>query len=682
MPAEPIQFNRMPRLLSLLFLAVALFAQKAPFDFSAMMKLKRISEPAVSPDGKLVAFTVQTVDLEKNTRPRQIWIVPLNGGEPKPLTNEGANSRALWSPDSKKIAFLSTRGGVSQIWTMDPDGSNSKQISSLSTEADGHLWSPDGKSFVFTSEVYPDCGADDACNKKKLDEDAKNKVKAKTYTSLLYRHWTQWQGARRKHILVMPAEGGAAKDLTPGSRDIPPFSLGGPDDYAISPDSKELCYGANLDPDQAYSTNAELYTVPLEGGEPKKISTSPGADNGPQYSPDGKWIAWRMQVRAGYESDRWRLVAMARDTGKISVLTESLDRMVTGFTWFPDSTKIAMTVEDRGRQNVQMIPVAGGGARVITPGAAHIDDAVFTADGKTLVYTEQSGSSPVEIYRAVSNEKTPTPLTHLNDAVLNEYQLTPLEDFSVKGAEDASVHTYLVKPPNFDPAKKYPALILIHGGPQGAWGETFSYRWNQQVFAAAGFVVAMPNPRGSTGYGQKFTDDINGDWGGRVYDDVMAVTEYVAKLPYVDGDRMAAAGGSYGGYMANWLQGHTDRFKALVTHAGVYDLRSKAGETEELWFPKWELKGMPWENPEMYERWSPSNFVKDFKTPMLVIHGELDYRVVTGQALQLFTALQTQKVPSKLLLYPDEGHWILKPQNSELWYKTFLEWITEWTRKK
>jgi len=680
--ATILDMRRVYPLLLAVVLPGAALAQKTPFDAAAMMQLKRISEPAVSPDGKWVAFTVMSIDVENNARPRQIYAVSTTGGTPRALTSTGRNERPRWSPDSKQIAFVSDRGGSSQIWLMDADGSNARQLTFLSTGAAGEIWSPDGKALVFTSDVYPEC-ADDACNQKRADAEKKSKVKARIYTHLLYRHWTEWRGATRRHILTIPAEGGKARDLTPGIQvDVPPFSLGGPDDYAISPDGKEVCYAANLDQDQAFSTNSELYLVPIEGGEPKKISTSPGADNSPAYSPDGKYIAWRMQARAGYESDRWRLVVYERATEKQTVLTESLDRPVTGFTWHPDSTRLAFTIEDRGRQVAQLIPAAGGGMRMLTQGAAHVDDLQFTADGKTLVYTEMSGSRPVEIYSAKSGDRAPKPLTGLNDEVLARHHLTPLEDFTVTGAEGAQVQSFLVKPPDFDASKKYPALILIHGGPQGAWGESFSYRWNQQVFAAAGYVVAMPNPRGSTGYGQKFTDEINGDWGGKAYDDIMAVTDYVSKLPYVDSERMAAAGGSYGGYMANWILGHTNRFKALVSHAGVYDLRSEGGETEELWFPKWEFGGMPWEKPEVYEKWSPSTFARDFKTPTLVIHGELDYRVPLGQGLQLFTALQAQKAPSKLLVYPDEGHWVLKPQNSMLWYKTFLDWTGEWTAKK
>ena len=349
---------------------------------------------------------------------------------------------------------------------------------------------------------------------------------------------------------------------------------------------------------------------------------------------------------------------MERSSGEARILTENLDRWVGSFAWAPDSSRLFFTEEDRGRQLIQMIAVTGGASRAVASGRSYLDDIQLSADGKTMIYTEQSASRPVEIFRASSTGGTGVALTRLNDDLLARYQLTPAEEFWTEGAEQAQVHSFLVKPPGFQADKKYPVLFLIHGGPQGAWGESWTYRWNAQVFAAAGYVVVMPNPRGSTGYGQKFIDDINADWGGRAFGDIMAVADSVAKLPYADPDRTAAAGASYGGYMVDWLLGHTTRFKALVSHAGVYDLRSEFGETEELWFPLWEFRGAPWDDPEMYARWSPSFFVKEFKTPTLVTHGELDYRVPVGQGLQLFTALQLQKVPSKLVLFPDEGHWI------------------------
>ncbi len=664
-----------------LLIATTLPAQKKPFDVQAMLQLKRIGEPQVSPDGKLVAFTVMSIDLDKNTKPRHIYTVPLNGGTPTQITHEGSvNERPRWTPDSKQIAFVSNRGGSAQIWIMNADGSQARQLTNISTEASGILFTPDAKHILFTSDVYPDC-PDDACNKKKLDAEAQSKVKARIYTSLLYRHWTEFEGARRKHLMIVPVEGGVAKDLTPGARHVPPFSLGGPDDYAIAPDGKEVCYVMNPDPEPALSTNSELYVIPIEGGEARKITLNPGADNSPQYSPDGKWIAFRSQQRAGYESDRWRLAVLDRSSARVSILTENVDRHVNSFAWSTDSRRLFFVTEDRGRSVLQMSPVTGGAARILISAPGHLDDVQFSADGKTMVYSEMTGSRPTELFTVASSGGSARALTKMNDTLLAEHTLTPLEDFWVTGAEDAKVHSFLVKPPNFRPNQKYPVLFLIHGGPQGAWGESWSYRWNPQVFASAGFLVVMPNPRGSTGYGQKFTDDINSDWGGKVYDDIMAVVDHVSGLPYADSNRMAAAGGSYGGYMVNWMLGHTNRFKAFVSHAGVFDLRSMAGETEELWFPMWEFRGMPWDNPDVYQQWSPSYYVNEFKTPTLVIHGELDYRVPVGQGMQLFTGLQLKKVPSKLLLFPDEGHWILKPQNSVLWYNQFIEWVTEWTKK-
>ncbi|HTS77663.1 MAG TPA: S9 family peptidase [Bryobacteraceae bacterium] len=657
-------------------------AQKPTFDVQMMMRLSRISEPVLSPDGRSVAFTVQTVDLDQNTKPKQIYVVGVNGGLPHQLTHDGTNNeRPRWSPDSRQIYYVSNRDGSSQIWRMDADGTNAAQISRLSTEAGGILVSPDGKKIVFQSNVFPECGSDDACNKTKIDQESKSKVHARIYNSLLYRHWNEWQSKRRQHLLVMNSDGTNVKDLTPGTHDVPPFSLGGPDDYAISPDSLELAFAMNVDTNLATSTNSDIYTVPLAGGDPRKITISPGADNSPQYSPDGRYLAFRSQQRAGYESDRWRLMVLERATGKTTNLTEALDRWVESFTWSPDSNRLFFTVEDRGRTSLWMIPLTGGGAATIASGDTSLDDVQFSADNSFMIYTEESGSHPAEIFRASSSGGLGIPLTRMNDSLLENSTVRPLESFSVESADKTRVYAFVVKPPNFSESQKYPVLFLLHGGPQGAWGETWTYRWNAQVFASAGYLVVMPNPRGSTGYGQKFIDDINGDWGGKVYDDIMAVVDYVTALPYADPDRMAAAGGSFGGYMIDWMLGHTTRFKAMVSHDGVFDLRSMAGATEELWFPLWEFKGMPWENPEMYEKWSPSYFVKDFHTPTLVFHGELDYRVPLDQGLQLFTALQMQKVPSKIVVFPDEGHWVLKPQNSVLWYTQFLDWIGEWTKK-
>ena len=669
----------------------ASFADKAPFTFDAMMKIARIDDPQLSPEGKQVAFTVAAVDLPANAKPTQIYVVPVEGGSPVRLTTEGAsNTRPRWSPDSKRIFFVSDRKDGTQVWSMNADGSDQKQVTTVPTSADGVIVSPDGKLILFTSGVFPNCGAvnavpgadyDAACNKTSLDQEAASKMHARVYTSLLYRHWTQYQGKQRQHLLIQAADGsGKIRDLTPGDLNVPPFALQGPEGYVFSPDSTQITYVANTDRDLASSTNSDLFTVPAAGGEAKRITTNPGADEGPLYSPDGKYLSYRTQIRSGYESDQWRLAILDLQAGKMNTLTDSLDRWVESYTWSPDSKRIFMTIDDHGTNPLLMMPAEGGPMRTIAQGRSSISNVQFTSDDKAMIYLDQSGSHPAEIYRASSKDRSGVPLTHLNDGILNDYQLTPLESISVDGADGAKIESFVVKPPGFNPNKKYPILFQIHGGPEGDWGESWSYRWNAQVFAAAGYVVVLPNPHGSIGYGQAFTDAVNGDWGGRAYDDIMATVDYVSGLPYADRDRLVAAGASYGGYMIDWILGHTDRFKALVSHDGVYDLRSEMGTTEELWFPKWEFQGFSWENPELYEKWSPSVYVKNFKTPTLVVQGDLDYRVPVGQGQQLFTALQEMNVPSKLIQFPDEGHWVLKPQNSQFWYSNVIDWLNQYTR--
>lgn len=669
---------RIPARLAIALLPALVFAQKQPFNADALLKIQRIGDPQLSPDGRTVAFGVSTPDLTANKNVKSIWVILTAGGTPRKLMD--AAERPRWAPDGKRIFYTGTQSGTSQIWSINPDGSDPKQVTHLSTEAAGQIVSPDGKYLVVTSDVYPDCGADDACNQKQLDANKNRTTDARLIKSLLYRHWNIWTGDRVTHLLSIALEDGKTVDLSPGNRVTPPFSLGGPDDYAISPDSAEVAFAQNADPIPAGGTNNEIYIEPITGGTPVKVSTSPGADNSPAYSPDGKSLAWRTQERAGYESDRWRIAVMDRAFKQVTVITDQIDRQVNGFLWSPDSRSIFFTAVDRGLQAIQLIPATGGGGRLIVSGHATFDNMQISADNRTIVFTRESGSSPSEIWRGTSSGGQAVPLTHLNDGLLGQYQFTDLEEMSTLSADNTPIQSFIVKPPNFNAAQRYPVIMLIHGGPQGEWGESWTYRWNAQVFAGAGYVVVMPNPRGSVGYGQKFTDDINQDWGGKPYTDIMAVTDAVSKLPYVDANRMTAAGGSYGGYMINWILGHTGRFKALITHDGVYDLRAEAESTEELWFPMWEFGGMPMDKPDVYDKWSPSQYVKDFHTPTLVIHGELDYRIPYSQALQLFTELQLQKVPSEILLFPDEGHWVLKPRNSSLWYKTFLDWIGNWTK--
>ncbi len=675
-------------LLLLLLSSVLCLAQaKRPFTFEDMMNVKRVGEPIVSPDGKWVVFAAQDVSLAENKKTPHIWIVPITGGEATKLTNLLAGEdRPRFAPDGKQLAFISAAEGSQQVWTVGFDPAtgkvvgDAKRITNISTEADGELWSPDGGSILLVSQVYPEC-KDDACNKKKDEERASSKVKASVFTRLFYRHWSTYYVGKRSHLFIVPAEGGEARDLTPGDHDVPPFSLGGQDMYAFSPDGKEIAYTSNIDEVEATSTNNEIFLVPSAGGTPKKISVSKGSDSTPLYSPDGKYIAWRMQVRAGYESDRFRLVVYERATGKITNLTERFDRWVDSIAWSPDSKHLYFTAGDKGESPIYTVPVSGGKVTEVTRGTN--GDLAFTPDGKTLVFGRVSVMAPTEIYALALKGKHATPLTRINESVLAQVAMQPLEPFWFVGSQQAKVQGFLVKPPGFDPMKKYPVKFLIHGGPQGAWGDEWSYRWNPELFAASGSVVIMINPRGSTGSGQRFVDDINGDWGGKVYLDLMMGLDYAErKYPFIDKTRECALGASYGGYMVNWLEGHTRRFKCLVSHDGMFNAESAYGSTEELWFNEWEFRGTPWTNRALYQKWSPHMYASAFKTPILVVHGQKDYRLDVSEGFQLFTTVQRLKVPSKMLYFPDEGHWVLKPQNSQLWWKTVNDWVDQWVGSK
>jgi dipeptidyl aminopeptidase/acylaminoacyl peptidase len=703
---------------------------KRPMTFEDLQKMKRLGETAVSRDGKWLAYSVTTVSLEQNKKTAELWIQAIAGGEAKPLAvAQPGDSGPQFTSDGKHLLFLSSRSGSQQVWAADFDAetgtaSNPKKLTAITTEADNALWSPDGRSVVFTSSVYPDCPAitaadamtGDKCNADRDAAQAASKVKAQVFTHLLYRHWNHFTGDKRSHLFLLSVESGAVRDLTPNdSHDVPPFSLEGGGGFAFAPDSKELAFTENLDEEPAISVSAKIFTLDLTNpaAKPVAISNSKGGNFNPAYSPDGKYLAWRSEARAGYEADRFQLMIYDRAAKTIKDLLPKFDRWVDEFAWAVNSKTVYLSTGEAGASPLFAATLDGSLTQLTNPDKrGEFSDLHPLSDGKALLAAKVTVQSPSEVVR-LDLEKVQggtaslqsmwlkpsgldlrkngfvetSAITHLNDALLSQLDLPAMEDFWFTATDETKLQGFVIRPPAFDPAKKYPVKFLIHGGPQGAWGDAWSYRWNAELFAANGYVVVMINPRGSTGYGQAITDGVNGDWGGKPFSDLMTGLDYAEQhFSFLDKSRECALGASYGGYMANWILGHTDRFKCIVTHDGMFDPESAYGTTEELWFNEWEFKGKPWdyygkpdsENP--YRKWSPMLSAKNFKTPTLVVHGQLDYRLDVGEGLQLFTTLQRLKVPSKMLYFPDEGHWVLKPQNSQLWYKTVNDWVDQWTK--
>jgi dipeptidyl aminopeptidase/acylaminoacyl peptidase len=685
---------------------------KRPMTFEDLMKMKRLGETAVSPDGKWLAYGVTTVNLDQNTKTAELWIQAITGGEPKKLdVAQPGDSGIQFASDGHSVLFLSGRQGGQQVWTADFDAAtgataNPKKLTAISTEAGDALWSPDRHSVLFTSTVYPDCPAitavdaatGDKCNADRDSAAAASKVKAQIFTHLLYRHWNHFTGDKRSHLFLLTVASGALRDLTPNDpHDVPPFSLdGGGCGCAFAPDSKELAFTENLDPEPAISVSAKIFTLDLTNpaAKPVAISTSQGGNFNPAYSPDGKFLAWRSQARAGYESDKFRLVVYDRTAKTIKDLLPKLDDWIVEFAWVPDSQIVyitngflGVTKLDSVTQNREEEVFGRSLVRSLLPSSdvGEWSDLHPLRNEDAIVVTGMNVQHPIEVFELRNTEGTQ--ITHLNDILLAQLDLAPLEYFWFTAADKTKLQGFIIRPPGFDPAKKYPLKFLIHGGPQGAWGDSWSYRWNAELFAANGYVVVMINPRGSTGYGQAIVDGVNGDWGGKPFTDLMQGLDYAEQhYPFIDKTRECALGASYGGFMANWILGHTDRFKCIVSHDGMFNPESAWGSTEELWFNEWEFKGKPWdyyskpdaENP--YRKWSPAMSAKNFKTPTLVIHSQLDYRLDVAEGFQLFDTLQRLKVPSKMLYFPDEGHWVLKPQNSRLWYKTVNDWVDEWTK--
>ena len=653
-------------------------AQKRAITIDDYLALKSVGDPQLSPDGRWVAYSVTEPSLKDNRGISRIWLADVATGQGRQLTGGGPGSdrQPRWSPDGRTLAFVSTRESGAQLWVLPMGtGGEARRVTSLPDGVFDPLWLPDGTGLVVTSDIKWPPG------QQEIDRrNGEFPTEARIWTEWMWRHWDDWRAGKRQHLFVVTLADGSARDVTPVDHDVPAIATSGDGDVSVAPDGREIAVAMHGDSTVADNTNVDIYLIDRDGGREtgdgamRQLTTGQGADNTPRYSPDGKWLAYLSMERAGFEADRLRLMLVGRSDRRTVEATKGWTLSVGSYSWCPDSKCIYAVVEERGRDNIYRIDIPSFRRSVAIGSSGVNTNAQGTPDGRGLVYLHQSNTQPNEVW--VSTRQ----LTHHTDQALAALDLRPLEEYGFVGALGDSVFGWILKPPAFDPAKRYPLVYLIHGGPQGAWTDYWGARWNYALFASRGYVVAAVNFHGSTGYGQKFTDAISQHWGDHPYDDLMKGLDVVARLPYVDSTRMGAAGASYGGYMIYWIAGHTNRFKTLVAHDGVFNPVSMAGSTEELWFVDWEFGGTPYANRALYEKWSPVNFVQNWKTPILIVHSQLDYRVDLSEGYQAFTAAKRLGVPAKFLYFPDEGHWVLRPRNRRLWWGTVLDWMDQYLK--
>lgn len=655
------------------------------FGFDDMIAMRRVESVTASPDGQEIAFVVKIADLAANKWRSDIWIQKIDGTDLRRLTDHpDADHSPKFAPDGKSVLFLSSRGGSTQVWRVPSAGGEAQKVTSLPVDVEGMIPFADGKRLALILDVYPDAASLDETHARD-EARAKNPSKVRAFSSLPVRHWDAWDEGKRNHVFVW-SEGGSTIDLMKGLRDdAPPKPFGGIDEIAISKDGTELVFTSKMvGREAAWSTNDDLWVVPVDGSKPPQSLTSknPGEDSHPVFSPDGKSLAFLSMARPGYESDKRRIRILDWATKKERAVADGWDRSPSDLEWAPDGKSLFASADHLGKHSLFSIPLDAKEAKDVTPwpvdGANH---GLVVASDK-VVWLHDSLRSPAEVWSSGLDGKTPRAITHLNDARVKNLSWGEPEQFTFKGAKGDTVHAWLIKPAGMSAGAKVPVATLIHGGPQGSLGDHFHYRWNPAIFAGHGFATLMIDFHGSTGYGQAFTDAIRGDWGGAPFDDLMkGIDAALAKYGFLDRDRIVALGASYGGFMINWLNGKTDRFKALVCHDGNIDEPMAYFETEELWFPEWEHGKTPWENPAGYAKHNPRDLVKNWKTPTLVIHGGRDFRVVETQGLATFTALQRRGIESRFLHFPDENHWVLKPANSKVWHEEVLAWIDRFTKR-
>lgn len=671
-------------------------ALAAPRGFTVedLVTMERVGAPAVSPDGTRVVYTVRSTDLAKNKGHTDLYMLDLRnpGAAPRRLTAEAASSTdPEWSASGDAIYFLSARSGSSQVWRIGANGGNASKVTDLPLDVDAFRVSPSGERIALSMAVFRDC-ADLACTKTRMDARDKDKASGKVYDRLFVRHWDTWADGRNAVLYSLPLDGsgkaGAVNSAVSLSGtldgDVPSKPFGDREEFRFSPDGKNVVFSVRIaGKTEAWSTNFDLYTVPAAGGQaPRNLTAdNPAWDAKGVFSPDGRTLAWLAMRRPGFEADRYQIMLMDVASGAKRKLAADWDRSPGTLQWTQDGKSLVADADDIGQHRLFSIDVAAG---KVTPLTGQGSIGAFDLRGDTLAYTQANLSAGAQLFSMkLGSAAKATQLTALNNERLADVRWGEAEQFSFKGANGDTVYGHVMKPWNYEPGKKYPVAFLVHGGPQGSFGNGWSYRWNPQTYAGAGYAAVFIDFHGSTGYGQKFTDAISGDWGGKPLEDLQkGLAAAVAKYPWLDRSRACALGASYGGYMMNWIEGNwSDGFKCIVNHDGVFDTRGMAYATEEQWFTDWENGGPYFTFPEKHERFNPVLHVNKWKTPMLVVQGDLDFRIPTAQGLSTFTALQRRGIDSKLLVFPDENHWVLKPANSVLWHHTVNDWLDHYLKQ-
>jgi len=673
-----------------LFVSLTVFlfpGEKKPFSIDDLYRVKNISTPKLSPDGKKLLFSVTEYNMQKGSSNSDIYLMNLGDNKLLRLTfDKKSDSDPYWSADGQRIYFLSSRDGGNQLWVMDANGGEAKKLSDFYAELSSPLPINNSNKVLFSAYVYPECRENPDCNKCNKDLDDKlsaGPVKAHLADSLLFRHWTSYRDWKYNHLFCFDPDKPAKDSITPitkGSVDFPAYSSGG-GGYDISPDGKLICTTSNYDKDAASSTNSDLFLIDMASSEriPVNITADNKAFDGePAFAPDGSSIAFVRQKIPGYESDLRQLALYNINTKQVKILTEPIDNWVEDFEWSPDSRYIYFTISEKGyeplyRVNLKTYQIEPVIERQVIRGFQ------ITPDGKKVILKRSSVGEPYEIWSyEIGKTGSLKRLTFFNKPVEDEIDFRPAEEMWVEGAEGKKIQIFVVKPHGFDPNKKYPLILNVHGGPQSQWADSFRGDW--QVYPGCGYIVAFPNPHGSTGFGQAFTNAIAADWNGRVMEDIDKVTRHLAGLPYIDAERMGAMGWSWGGYAMMWLEGHNKHFKALASMMGIYDARIMYSGTEELWFPEWDFGGKPWDKPDYYREVSAASYVKEFKTPCLIITGEKDYRVAYINSVEFFTDLQEMNVDSRLIIFTDDGHWPNHVKSMPVYYNAHLEWFHKYLK--